>query len=242
MSRVASLVFLIAALCLATAPSTSAQDRTRQSREVGSFTEIGLSIPATLHLRQGEDAAVEVEAEQKVLDHLETTVVDGRLKIQDADDSNFFEQVFGRSDWGEVDVYVTAATLETISIAGSGAVLGETPIEGESLALENAGSGEIDLEVSTETLRTSIAGSGTIRLRGTADHVDGQIAGSGTIRAMELTTATAEIEVAGSGDTQLHVTDRLSVQIMGSGDVEYRGTPELETQTLGSGDVRSVER
>ena len=239
MSRVLPFL-LVVFLGLTIAVPATGQDRVRETREVPAFTKVALSVPGTLHLRQGDTRSVEVEAVPKVLDHLETTVEGSRLKIRD--ESNFFEDVFGDDgEGGEIDVYVTAPTIEAVSIAGSGAIVGETPIESSSLALENAGSGSVDLEVSTSRLRTSIAGSGTIRVRGTADEVNVRIAGSGTIDGLDLTTASADIQVAGSGDTRLHVTDRLSVQIMGSGDVEYRGSPAIDRSILGSGDVRPVE-
>jgi hypothetical protein len=118
---------------------------------------------------------VEIEATKRVLDRIETAVENGRLKIRDA--SNFFERMFDDEEDGTVDVYVTAPTIEGISLAGSGRVEGETPIESASLALENAGSGAMDLAVTTTDLRVSVAGSGTFDLRGTAESVTVQIAG-----------------------------------------------------------------
>jgi hypothetical protein len=239
MARLRWFSFLGVLLFLLGGTSSPAQDRVREARTVEAFTEVALSVPATLHLRQGEPRSVEIEATKRVLDRIETAVENGRLKIRDA--SNFFERMFDDEEDGTVDVYVTAPTIEGISLAGSGRVEGETPIESASLALENAGSGAMDLAVTTTDLRVSVAGSGTFDLRGTAESVTVQIAGSGTIRGADLTTATAEISVAGSGDTYLRVTDRLSAKIMGSGDVVYRGTPSVDTSILGSGEVRSAE-
>lgn len=230
---------LLAVVLLLLPLSINAQDRVREAREVASFTEVGFSIPGTLHIRQGDTQSVEVEAAEKVLDHVETTVDDDRLEIKD--DASFFERMFDGRDWGEIDVYVTMPRIETLSLAGSGTIRGETPIESSALALENAGAGELDLEVATTDLRTSIAGSGTVRLRGTTNSVNIQIAGSGTIHASDLTASAAEVTVAGSGDIHLHVTDQLSAEIMGSGDVVYRGSPTIETSILGSGEVRSEE-
>jgi hypothetical protein len=239
MPRIVGSVLFVGLLLLVSVSTAPAQDRVREAREVSSFTEVAMSVPGTLHLRQGDAQSVEVAAAPRVLDHLETVVEGGRLKIRD--ESNFFERMFDDRGEGDIDVYVTASTIEAVSIAGSGSIVGETPIESSSLALENAGSGRVDLEVSTSDLRTGIAGSGTIRVRGTTEDVRVQIAGSGTIDGLDLQTATADIKVTGSGDTRLHVTDRLSAQIMGSGDVEYQGSPSIDTSILGSGRVRSVE-
>jgi len=238
MSRVFSALLLTSLAVLIGAQTALAQDRVRESRTVAAFTEVGFSVPGTVHLRQGDTHSVAVEAPQRVLDHLETTVEDDRPKIRD--ESNFFESMFDGSIEA-VDVYVTVPTIETVSLAGSGTVVGETPIENPSLSLENAGSGTIDLEASTSDLQIGIAGSGTLRLRGTADDVEVKIAGSGTVRALDLTTKTADVQVTGSGDTRLHATEELAVKIMGSGDVVYRGSPSIDTSILGSGEVRSAE-
>lgn len=233
------VLLLLAGLLIGSALPAAAQERTRETRSVDAFTEVALSVPATLHLRQGTPRAVEVEAAPTVLEHLETTVDGDQLEIRDT--SNWFDRMFGGDrDWGPIDVYVTAPTYEAVALAGSGAVVGETPLEGERLALENAGSGRLTLEVAVRDLTVSIAGSGTAELRGTAETVAVEIAGSGTVEGLDLRTATATVDVAGSGDTHLHVTDRLSATLMGSGDVTYRGSPTTDTSILGSGRVRAA--
>lgn len=239
MLRSVPSLLLISLALLSTTKVASGQDTEREAREVDTFTKIALSVPGTLHLRQGEPHSLEIDASQEVLDHLETTVEDGSLKIRD--DSNFFDRLFDDRDEADVEFYVTVPSLEAISVAGAGRIVGETPIESATLALNNAGAGDIDLEIDVDELTMNLAGAGTLHLRGTADDVSVRIAGSGSVRALDLTTPTADIEVAGSGDTHLHVVDQLSASIMGSGDVQYRGAPTVDTGIMGSGKVRSVE-
>lgn len=237
--RIALLVGLLGALV----HTATAQDRTRQARTVDSFTEVSFEVPGTLHLRQGDARSVEVEAPQEVLDRLETTVEGGTLKIRSEDDDGIFDW-FGADDdldSDEMDVYVTASTIEKIRLAGSGRIVGETRIESESLTLSVAGSGNLELEVATQRLEVSVAGSGDCMLRGRADALDTDIAGSGDIRAVDLEVRTAEVRIAGSGDAELHVTDRLEARIVGSGDVRYRGRPEIDVNSLGSGEVSPIE-
>lgn len=216
-----------------------AQDRARQTRTVEAFTEVVFGVPGTLHLRQGDERSVEVEASREALDHLETTVEDGTLQIRD--DSNFFERMFGDRDEIEVNVYVTARTLSVVSVLGAGTILGETPVEGASLNVNSAGSGTIELDVRVADLSANVAGSGTFRLRGTADTMDIRMTGSGTVEAADLVVAVGTVEVMGAGDTVLHVTDRLSARIMGAGDLEYQGSPKVESSIMGSGEVRAVQ-
>lgn len=237
-------VFLLALLLVAigTVPSAAQNDSVRQAREVASFTGIGFSVPGTVHLRQGEPQSVEVEGSEAVLDQLETVVEDGTLHIRSEDEGSWNGWFGGGGDLDErIDVYVTAPTIETLSIAGSGDIVGETTITSSSLQLRNAGSGRFDLEVNTDETSIDIAGSGSTRLRGRAGDFAVKIAGSGDVEAADLESATVDVSIAGSGDVRVHATDRISAQIMGSGDVQYRGRPEVDSSILGSGEVRPLE-
>jgi hypothetical protein len=233
---------LLVALLALPVHLVSAQDRAQESRSVAAFSEVEYSIPGTLHLRQGDDRSVEVSASQKGLDEIKTTVDGETLEISDGDDSGLLD-LFGtdRLDTDQIDVYVTAPTLNEVNVAGTGRAVGETTIEGEALSLRLAGSGELDLEVETNELSLQVAGSGTGTLRGQTRTLDLNIAGSGDLQGASLTTQEADVQIAGSGDAKLNVTDHLSAQIFGSGDVHYRGGPTVETNMLGSGEVTPIE-
>lgn len=220
-----------------------AQDRVREVRSVASFTEIEYGIPGTLHLRQGDDSSVEIEAPQKVLDKVKTTVDGETLKISDGEDSGLLDQFFGGDglDTDQIDVYVTASTLRHLTLAGSGRVVGESRVTSESLSLTVAGSGDMDLDLNAEELSVRVAGSGTCTLQGEVSSLNVDLAGSGDLRAAALSMQRAEVRIAGSGSTELTVADRLSAKIFGSGDVRYRGRPTVETSTFGSGEVKPLE-
>ncbi len=230
------------ALVLAPLHSALAQDQTRDVRPVDAFTEVEFETPGTLHLRQGDAHSVEVDGPPKVLDRLVTEVDGEALEVRAEDDSGLFGLFDnGDLDSDEVDIYVTMPTIEKVGLAGSGRIEGETRIESESLSLSVAGSGDLDLEVDTEQLEIGVAGSGDCILRGRAGALTTKTAGSGDIQAAEMKTRTAELDVVGSGDAELHVTDRLDARILGSGDVHYRGQPEIELSSLGSGTVSSID-
>lgn len=221
----------------------AAQDREREFRNVGTFTEIEFEVPGTLHLRQGKEQSVEIEASSAVLSKVETTVEGATLEISVEGDSGLFDRLFGGGnlDVDQLDVYVTASRIEALAVAGSGLVVGETRLDVETLALNVAGSGGMDLEVDANELDVRVAGTGTSTLRGRAGALTATLAGSGNLRARELEARTAEVRIAGSGSVDLHVTDHLAAQIFGSGDVRYRGGPTIEENLFGSGEARSIE-
>ncbi len=236
-------VALLAVLVVLPIHLASAQDRARESRSVATFTGVEYAIPGTLHLRQGDDRSVEVAAPQEVLDEIETTVDGEVLEISNGDDSGLLDQLFGTDglDTDRIDVHVTAPTLNELNVAGTGRAVAETTIEGDALSLNLAGSGGLDLEVETNELSLQVAGSGTGTVRGQTRALDLNIAGSGDLQGTSLMAQRADVEIAGSGDAELNVTDHLSAQIFGSGDVRYRGDPTVETSMFGSGEVTPIE-
>lgn len=235
---------LVIAGLLAGPVPAAAQDAPRQTRSVDTFTKVAFTLPGTLHLRQGASQSVELEGPGEALDRIETVVEDGRLRVRaekDSDLSGLFDWFTDDSDeTAPIDVYVTMPTVEGASVAGSGDIVAETPIEGEELSIEIAGAGGIEAELTATRLTANIAGAGDMSLRGEADEVTVEIAGSGNLQASDLRVATAEVSTAGSGDAALHVTDRLSARLIGSGDVHYRGQPTVDTSIVGSGNVEAV--
>jgi len=236
---------LTAGLC-ATPDPVTAQDAPRQTRSVEAFTRVAFAVSGTLHLRQGTPQSVELAGPEEALDHIETVVENGRLTVRSAEDeglSGLFEWLTGDEapdDTASIDVYVTVPTVEGLSVAGSGDLVAETPIDSDELSVEIAGSGSIEAELTVTRLRANVAGAGDMMLRGRTDDVTVEIAGSGNVQGADLQATTVTVSTTGSGDATLHVTDRLSARLVGSGNVQYRGQPTVETNIVGSGTVEPV--
>ena len=240
--RFASLTLLIALLSWAyAAPDALAQER--ETRDVEAFTTVGFAISGTLYISQGETHTVEIEADEDVLELIETVVTDGRLRIRSTQETSWLSWLWGGNEReGTADVYVTLPSLDGVSVAGSGDVIVQDSFTSDTFSVAIAGSGDLDVPVQASTVSASIAGSGSINLRGTAERLAANIAGSGDVRAEDLQVERAEVQIAGSGDCYVHARNQLSASIMGSGDVMYAGTPEIERSVLGSGEVRAMDQ
>ncbi len=240
-TRLAPLALLIALLCGSLlAPDAHAQGR--ETREAEPFTSVGFAISGTLYVSEGETHVVEIEADEEILEFIETVVEDGRLRVRSTQETSWLSWLWGGNE-REVtaDVYVTMPSLDGVSVAGSGDVIVQDTFTSDRLSVAIAGSGDIDMPLQASTVSASIAGSGSISLRGTAERLSANIAGSGDVQAGDLQVERAEVQIAGSGDCYVHARDQLSASIMGSGDVIYAGSPEIERGILGSGEVRAMD-
>ena len=60
-------------------------------------------------------------------------------------------------------------------------------------------------------------------------------------KGLGRTWSRVTVQLAGSGDVELHATESLDAKISGSGDIRYRGQPRTTIKTAGSGSVQSAD-
>ena len=97
-------------------------------------------------------------------------------------------------------------------------------------------------KVYCEELNGDMAGSNTIVLGGTVGIAEFSIAGSGTVRAFDCTMDELECKIAGSGDIEASVVNKIKAEIAGSGSVKYKGDPQdIQKKVMGSGKIEKVE-
>lgn len=203
-----------------------------ESRNAGNFTSIEYAVPADLSFIPSDHNEITIEAQQNIINVIETFVSGDELKIRVRNSVMLHSSE-------RIRVTVKSATVSGLSVNGSGDLSIVPQFAPASLRLKVNGSGSIRAEnINTGTLSANISGSGKIEINnGNADRADVAISGSGKVDMLGLRAATASTETSGSGTTRLHVKDQLDVRISGSGDVFYKGSPAVSTHISGSGSV-----
>lgn len=205
-----------------------------EDRTTPSYNEISLNIPADVYIYQGENEGITIEAQDNVLDVIDTRVRNNELDIK-------FENGVVVKRFEPIKVYITTHDLSEISISGSGNVYNETPIITDELTVRISGSGNVDLhDIDTPRMTARISGSGKVYLSGYCADQFLQISGSGNIHAFNLLSETADVSISGSGKTEVTVSDYLHAEISGSGDIYYKGHPDIESHISGSGGIYSA--
>jgi hypothetical protein len=209
---------VIAAAGLATAVALSGcgPPPVTSTRDVTSFTRLGLSGGLHVSVVSGPTPGVRVHGRPDVIDRISTTSSGGRLQIAVHDRGI----VIGPDPVNDVRVVVTAPRLGDVQIAGSG---------------------DVDLgDVTTQALHFSIQGAGHITARGSVKRLDAVVHGAGDADFSELAARDARVEIHGAASMALAVRRRLHVDIQGAGDVRYTGRPVVTKQIAGAGDVTRV--
>ena len=242
---------LIALLFVAT--STIAQNR--ETRNVSTFTRIAFRIPGKLILRQGSPQKVELEGDRELLSKIETDVDGDRLSV--GRENRWTDWNWSKED--RVNVYITMANIEGLSVSGSGDLVVEGKFSTGDLKLSVSGSGSLQIDVAaTGDIEANVSGSGRLQVGGTCKGFESDVSGSGRVIVNAKMDGVADVGISGSGKIEASGTaqaikatisgsgrvyasnfevDKCTVRSSGSGDVEINVKSELDANISGSGTV-----
>ncbi|MET4074010.1 head GIN domain-containing protein [Hymenobacter sp. UYCo722] len=208
----------------------------RETRSVGSFTEISLGGSAHVVVKQGSPQSVVVEASKEDLADFETEVQGSKLRLG-------FRQkpgsgMFDYKSHGSVTVYVTAPSLTALRVGGSGKLEVNGTLEADAMTLAVSGSGDLLVpQLKAGHLETVVSGSGDVLVAGTCPGNEIRISGSGKVRAHDLKTETSRARISGSGNAHVYASRSAEATISGSGNMYVAGGAQLSSTTRGSGRV-----
>ena len=228
------LTFLISLFSLSgcTQGISGEGDYIQQSRDLQAFSEIDLSVPAKVTIRQGAAHKIEIRAQANVLEVIETTIGGKELTIGTKKNIRNHKEIL---------ITITLPKLEGFEVNGSGDVNSPDVFEGGNVELEINGSGSFAGNFVSEQIKSEISGSGNIRLKGSANEFIHETNGSGDMEAADLRAKSVKVQINGSGNTKVWSDEVLDTEINGSGSVLYKGSPTKESKEVnGSGTVRKI--
>lgn len=187
-------------------------------RNCSTFTSIENKTPCNVFYKQGETIKVSIVAPQDQTDKINTYVENGVLVIE-MEDNTFIK------DTKNVKINVESPSLESVSIAGSGNITVQSP-----------------LNTSGKDLSVSVKGSGIIKTKKVeCNEITANISGSGNVEIGELQASSAQVEVNGSGNVEyngMKISKKLEATINGSGNVAINGKVDVvNVEVRGSGNL-----
>jgi hypothetical protein len=206
-------------------------DVVEEPREVGSFTAVELATLGTMHIDVGEREDLRVEAEDNLLEYIESDVRNGRLRIDTQANVNL------RST-RQVNYYVTVTDLDTIIISSSGDI--RVPdLEAERFSVTSGSSGDLEMgDLIADAVAISLGSSGDLRMENVeAETLTVDITSSGDVTMGELYASTLEVHITGSGNLDIAGGEvgEQDITISSSGDYTARDLESVEAEVHLSG-------
>jgi len=227
-----------------------------ENRSVSEFNKVNKSGRGNLIIELGDEEALRVEAEDNLIEYVETRVSNCTLEISIRADIDM-------EPTEEIRYYLTVKSLEAISVSGFGEVsipameadrfsvnissfggLMIGNLETESLFVDINSFGGVDIkDLNTEQLSVDISGTGNLIIHGgRVSKQDVNISSLGDYEASELASDEAEVYISSLGSATLKVRDHLKAEISGKGEVHYYGNPVVDANVSGPGEVEQADK
>jgi hypothetical protein len=234
MKKISLTLFAVILFIAATLNASAQKEETRQ---VTGFNGISSGGSFNVHVKIDGTESLKIVADEDVLPKIETIVENNKLEIR-FKKSSFWHNV----RTGKIDIYVTAKSLSSLALSGSGSIKLDGNLSGNDVKVTVSGSGNIVSTVKANELNTSMSGSGSIKIDGSSTNTNISVSGSGSIHGRDLKTENVSVSVSGSGNVNIHADKSLSAHIAGSGNITYSGNATVSNvSTAGSGRIRKAD-
>jgi hypothetical protein len=199
--------------------------------EVGSFDAVRVGNQGNLYIESGERVSLRIEAEENLLDYLDTRVSGATLIFETRRNSNLRNTM-------PINYYLTVPNdlLNAIEVQSSGDVNGPA-LFADQFEIRVNSSGDVHLQgLQVERLRVTINSSGDVIINGgSVDHQTVNINSSGNYEAQGLESQAADINLTSSGDASVTVLETLQANLKSSGNLQYYGDPQTDINETSSG-------
>ncbi len=202
------------------------------SRPVDAFSVIEIEGVFDVHLKQGQECGVVVEADEKLQDHIHVDVQNNTLTVSS-------DKVKIKKAKRAV-VIITLVDITDITLNGVGDLNSLNTLSLDELNLEVIGVGDAELTLDCRNLELEYNGVGDVILEGKVTNADFEVNGVGDLLAYELIVNNMDLEQNGVGDSEINVINELSIDFTGVGSIRYDGNPKItDIDKSGIGSVKS---
>ncbi|MCX6322389.1 MAG: DUF2807 domain-containing protein [Bacteroidia bacterium] len=188
-----------------------------KERNAENFTGVRVSTGIDVYLKQGNNEAISVEADENLHEYILTEVRDGVLHV-------YTEVNIRKAE--RKRVYVTMKEVNSLRTSSAGDVIGETPIKCDKLELSASSAGNIKLDVNAKEIKADISSSGDITLTGEADMLEADLSSAGDLNAYDLKVREADISASSAGNAEINVSEKITARASSAGDINYEGNPK----------------
>ncbi len=209
------------------------------------FSAVSNAGSCDVHFTQSPTYKVTLKASQRWYDSHAISVENGTLVIRGKGSTKQkgVSVINMTGHDGSAEIWISAPSLEEVSMSGSGDLSIDSNIKGKNLKVDVRGSSDVkmkDIALSGD-FEYAVSGSGDFEMGSLkANTAQISIFGSGDVSSRLVKVSSTNLHISGSGDANLDFSDcgDAEVSVFGSGDIELSGQLQSLTKHVsGSGDI-----
>jgi hypothetical protein len=203
------------------------------TRQADHFNIVSVRSNINLHIKQDSAWSVRIEADENLLELIETQVHDGLLEIKVAQS---YELEPSRS----INVFVTAPEFAGLKASGASEIKSDSKITTSgTLDIDVSGASNIKLDIKSPRVKAELSGASKATLRGETKDLSLRGSGASEFMCFELMAENTDVDVSGASNGDVFASVKLKADASGASNVRYKGNPTVTSNTSGAGSVNS---
>jgi hypothetical protein len=201
----------------------------RELRDLPAFDAVSVHSGIHASVDMGEQAPVQIDADDNILPLVVTEVVDRTLEIRFASHGSI---------WSSETVQVRVRIPRVRALSASGGAELRARVDADDLAVTSSGGAEVRVTaMNASRLRVDGSGGSRVQLAGSADDVKLHISGGTRVRAASLAARTVRVKGSGGASAEIRATDTLRGSLSGGSTVRLLGPASSRVSTSGGSSV-----
>lgn len=190
------------------------------------FTNIEVSQGIDLILTQSDTKSIEVEADDNIIEHIETSISSGVLTIKM--DKNVRTKSSRK-------VRVSLPVIEALSSSSGASITSNDVLKSASLDLDASSGSEIELSIEVENLISESSSGSEINLKGKALKLEAKSSSGSEINASELLANDVVAGSSSGSSLDVHPIVSLDAKASSGSAIKYFNLPKNITKNSSSG-------
>jgi len=227
------ILFFITLIVLASCHHTSGSGNiVTEKRTVGNFKGISAGGDFDVEVKIGPVTEVTVEADDNVMEYIETEVNNNILRIRTEGMHNFSNT--------HMKVYITVPALTSVKASASaGVTVNDLLTSTSKLSFQSSSSGTITAEVDAPEIETDASSGGSVNISGKTKSHNAEASSGASIKTWNLLSEHTRVSASSGASAQVHASISLKASGSSGAEITYRGAAEVN-KSVSSG--ASVEK
>jgi hypothetical protein len=196
------------------------------TRDIDSFSAIGVGEAIKLILVPGNKNEAKIVAHNVDLDEIETRVSGSKLKIELS--GNHYRNI-------EVEITLTYKNIEELSVSSAANVTTKGAIKADDLEISVSSAGYAKLEVEAVNLDVSVSSSGDLVVEGKATSQRVGVSSAGEYKGYDLSCDDTYVKASSAGSARVTANKKIDANASSAGSVKYKGSPDKVYVNASSG-------
>jgi hypothetical protein len=226
------ILLILSVICLAISCryKTGSGNIVTQNRNLAAFTTMSVAGGFDVEVKKGINTKVIVEADDNIIDDIETSVHNGQLKITMSNGMSYNDV--------HMKVFVTVSDLNKINSSAAADVDVKDELSSDNTIDLSASSGSsIKVIINAPEAKADASSGGEIEISGLTKNFDVEVSSGSSVHASKLLSENTIAEASSGGTAEVHASVQLDAKASSGGTISYKGAATAITKESSGGSI-----